>query len=55
MSLIPRPITNFNDAAFAFIQPLEGPLAEVVFSDTRGVPTIGYGYAMVVRTMSAFA
>ena len=50
MTIVPRPVEgNFGDVLFDFVAQREG-LAPRVFSDARGVPTIGLGYAMLCET-----
>jgi hypothetical protein len=50
VTIVPRLIKgNFGDVLFDFVAQGEG-LARRVFSDARGVPTIGLGYAMLCDT-----
>ena len=53
ITITPTPIaagfSNFYDALYQFIKPLEGDIP-FVYSDSKGIPTLGIGYALVVDT-----
>ena len=53
MNITPTPITtngfsNFNEALYQFLKPLEGDIP-FVYADQRGIPTLGIGYALIVK------
>src|SRR5688572_22861420 len=48
MSFTPRLSGNFQEQALQFIRAGEGP-GPYLYGDPIGVPTIGYGYALVVK------
>jgi len=54
MTLSPRPSADFQTEAFNFIKGNEAVSIQV-YGDTRGVPTLGYGYALVVRGANGWA
>jgi len=48
MSIIPRPVAGSYDAAlFDFMKRGEGDIRRV-YTDDRGIPTLGLGYALVI-------
>lgn len=50
MAIVPRPVDGrFEDAVFDFIAASEGFVPRV-YSDHRGIPTLGLGYAILVNT-----
>ncbi len=50
MAIVPRPVEGgFEDAPFDFIAASEGFVPRV-YSDHRGIPTLGLGYAILVNT-----
>jgi len=53
MALSPRPVGNFYDAAFALISDGEG-FRGGIYADVKGVPTIGYGYALAIKVGGAW-
>lgn len=53
MAITPRPFEiasalNFRDALYEFLKLVEGDIP-FVYSDERGIPTLGIGYALVVQ------
>lgn len=52
MAITPHPLTiiaqNFNDALHKFLAKVEGDIP-FVYSDSKGIPTLGIGYALVVK------
>jgi hypothetical protein len=48
MPLTPRQSAAFQNEAFQFIQEGEG-FEDRVYDDSIGVPTLGYGYALVTK------
>ncbi len=50
MAIVPRPVDgNYDDVLFDFIVASEGDVPRV-YSDHRGIPTLGLGYALLVDT-----
>ena len=48
MAIVPRPVEgNYDDVLFEFIVASEGDVPRV-YSDHRGIPTLGLGYALLV-------
>ena len=50
MAIVPRPVRGrFEDVLFDFIAASEGFVPRI-YSDHRGIPTLGLGYAILVNT-----
>ena len=50
MAIVPRPVDGrFEDVLFDFIAASEGFVPRI-YSDHRGIPTLGLGYAILVNT-----
>lgn len=43
--------SNFNEALYQLLKPLEGDIP-FVYSDSKGIPTLGIGYALVEKDSS---